>query len=62
MRDDNTQISDNEAIGIDRRTVSPIGIGGGIELDWDSVVDIGSPGWAVTARSHNHARHAVASP
>ena len=59
MLEDNTQIFDNEAIGIDPQDGQPhLGLGGGIELAWDAVVDIGSPGvGGYGAIYNNHARH-----
>jgi hypothetical protein len=45
MLDDNTQISDNEAIGINPQNgQAQYGFGGGIELVRTAEVDIGSPG------------------
>ena len=45
MQDDNTQISDNEAIGINPQDgQAQFGFGGGIELVKNAEADIGSPG------------------
>ena len=59
MLDDNTQISDNEAIGIDPQDGQPhLGLGGGIEVVGNADADIGSPGLGgYGAIYNNRARH-----
>lgn len=59
MLHDNTQIFDNEAIGIDPTDGQPhLGLGGGIELVGNAEVDIGSPGLGGYGVIYNNrARH-----